>query len=114
MTTSAAQAAAFYDEATREGAVWTLRDDGGYPAPLTANGDRAQPFWSLRSRAELVVARVPAYSGFTIVEVTLDDFRARWLPGLQADGLCVGLNWSGAAATGYDVPAAEVAARLDD
>ena len=33
MTTSAAQAVAFYSEATKDTAVWTLRDANGIPAP---------------------------------------------------------------------------------
>jgi hypothetical protein len=44
MSTSAAQAAAFYTEVVREGSVWTIRDAGGYPAPQTVDGNRAQPF----------------------------------------------------------------------
>ena len=103
MGTSAAQAAAFYDEVLRAGSVWTIRDAGGYPAPPGASGERAQPFWSLRSRAERVVQRIPAYAGFEVVEISLDVFHSRWLPGLRGDGLCLGLNWSGPRAAGYDV-----------
>lgn len=103
MTASAAQAAAFYDEARREHSVWTIRDANGIPAPLNAEGVRSMPFWSLRSRADRVIDQVDAYAGFEPVEVSLDEFRQRWLPGLARDGLLVGLNWSGASATGYDL-----------
>lgn len=112
MRTSAAQAAAFYQEVLRAGSVWTIRDAGGYPAPPDASGEPAQPFWSLRSRAERVVQRVPAYAGFEVVEIDLEAFRSRWLPGLKGDGLCVGLNWSGPRATGYDVSPEDVERRL--
>ena len=112
MTTSAAQAAAFYDEALRTGAVWTISDDGGHPAPRTSDGSRALPFWSLRSRAESVVANVPAYASFSVGEVPLDEFRERWLPELEDDGLRVGLNWSGARATGYDLTPRDVERNL--
>ncbi len=70
------------------------------------------PFWSLRSRAEKVVATVSAYEEFGMVEVTLAEFTSRWLPALERDGLRVGLNWSGPRATGYDVHPSEVAAAL--
>jgi Protein of unknown function (DUF2750) len=70
------------------------------------------PFWSKRSRAEKVVAGVPAYAGFDVVEVTVEEWRERWLPGLEADGLLVGINWSGPHATGYDITPAEVAGRV--
>lgn len=112
MSTSAAQAAAFYEEAVRERAVWGVRDSAGFPAPVNGSGERSMPFWSLRSRAERVVQQVPAYADFEVVEVPLDAFLDHWLPGLERDGLRVGLNWSGRSASGYDVPATEVAARL--
>lgn len=112
-TTSAAQASAFYDEAKRERKVWTVRDNGGIPSPLNGDGSRSMPFWSLRSRAERVIATVPAYEGFEAVEVSLEAFTGRWLPGLAADGLLVGINWSGSHATGYDLTPAEVLSRID-
>lgn len=103
MTISAAQADAFYREAAEAGEVWSVTDAGGFPAPHGTDGARAMPFWSKRSRAERVVAAVPAYAGFEVVAIPLDVFRQRWLPGLARDGLLVGLNWSGNRATGYDV-----------
>ena len=112
MSTSAAQAAAFYTEAVREGSVWGVRDDGGFPSPMTPAGYRAMPFWSLRTRAERVIGSVPAYREFFPVEVPLEAFRSRWLPGLERDGLRVGLNWSGEDATGYDLTAPEVEQNL--
>jgi hypothetical protein len=113
MSTSALQAEAFYEEALRGGIVWTIRDEGGYPAPKTAEGGRAMPFWSLQSRAELVLRNVPAYAGFVIAEVPLSAFLEKWLPDLHGDGLGVGLNWSGKRATGYDLPARDVGRNLE-
>jgi hypothetical protein len=46
------------------------------------------------------------------VEIVLSDFRERWLAGLKNDGLQVGVNWSGATATGYDMSPIEVERRL--
>lgn len=83
--------------------VWTIRDAGGYPAPQTSEGKRAQPFWSSRAGAEKIIETVPAYAGFEPHEVTWDDFCSRWVPGLARDGLLVGVNWSGKRATGYDL-----------
>ncbi len=103
MSISAAHADAFYAESSVAVEVWTVRDVAGFPAPETADGARAMPFWSKRSRAERVVATVPAYAEFEVVAVPLDAFRERWLPGLGRDGVLVGLNWSGEKATGYDV-----------
>lgn len=103
MTVSAAQASTFYAEAIHEGSVWAIRDEGGFPAPTNADGLRAMPFWSLRSRAERIISTALAYRGFSPVEIPLTEFRERWLPRLEADGLRVGVNWSGVRATGYDL-----------
>ena len=113
MSQSASQAAAFYREAARVRTVWTLRDDGGYPAPKNHEGVRAQPFWSSRSRVQKIVSTVPAYSGFEIVDVPLDDFLDKWLPSLERDGLRVGVNWSGPRATGYDIEPSSIRLALD-
>lgn len=111
MSVSAAQADAFYREVVVHSTVWGVRDADGFPAPETPEG-RAMPFWSLRSRAEGIVAKVPAYAGFEVVGLPLDEWRARWLPGLQRDGIRVGLNWSGDRATGFDLSAEDVERNL--
>jgi hypothetical protein len=92
--------------------VWTIRDEDGYPAPLTASGDRAQPFWSLRSRVERTQGQIADYAPFSPEEIPLESFRATWLPNLDRDGIRVGLNWSGTHATGYDLTGAEVERNL--
>ena len=115
MSVSAAQAEAFYKEVLRRRQVWAIRDEGGFPAPQTPEG-RAMPFWSARSRAVKVIENVDAYNGFEPVQLALDAWRSRWLPGLAEDGIRVGLNWSGARAIGYDLDPRDVerslAARL--
>jgi hypothetical protein len=112
MSQSASQAAAFFVEVTRTGHLWTVRDDGGYPAPMDADGRRSAPFWSSEARVRRVIANVPAYAGFVPDELDLTGWRDRWLPGLRRDGLLVGLNWTGPRATGYDFTPDEVLARL--
>ena len=100
---AAAQAATFYRDVARTGRVWTIRDEGGFPAPKNFQGVRAQPFWSSLSRVERIIKNVPAYRGFEPVETTLAEFRDEWLSDLEEDGMVVGVNWSGKTATGYDV-----------
>jgi hypothetical protein len=113
VSVSAAQAAAFYSEVARHRAVWTIRDAGGYPAPRNPDGARAQPFWSSRRRASRIVASVPAYANFEVVEITLQVFKTRWLPCLERDQILVGVNWSGDAATGYDVTPSEIVRNIN-
>jgi Protein of unknown function (DUF2750) len=112
VSTAAAQADAFYSEVLRTGSVWTVRDAEGFPAPMTAEGYRSMPLWSLRSRAERIVATVPSYRTFEVVELSAEEWRRDWLPGLAEDGIRVGLNWSGPGATGYDVESGSVEATL--
>jgi hypothetical protein len=103
MSQASSQAWAFYREVAKTRVVWTVRDDGGFPAPKTSSGKRAQPFWSSRSRVEKIIGSVPAYSGFKAHEVSWDDFCSKWVPGLAKDGLLMGINWSGKRAVGYDM-----------
>jgi hypothetical protein len=112
MSVSAAHETVFYDEIVKNGEVWGIRDAGGLPAPLNGDGDRSMPFWSLRSRAERVIADVPAYGGFEPMAIPVDVWRTRWIDGLESDGILVGLNWTGARASGYDFRPAEVRTRL--
>ncbi len=112
MSISGAHAAAFFEEVLREGQVWTIRDSEGFPAPLGADGVRTMPFWSLASRAEKIVSTVDAYTGFEKVAIPLSEWRSKWLPGLEQDGLLLGLNWSGPRATGYDVEPASALASI--
>jgi hypothetical protein len=112
VSTSAAQAQAFFDELGSEGPVWVIEDDGGVAAPMGSSGRRVMPFWSRRSRAERIIRTVRAYEGFRPLEISREHFASRWLPGLQRDGLLAGVNWSGAGATGYDLTPDEVAVRL--
>ena len=103
MSQAASQAWAFYREVAVTRVVWTVRDEGGFPVPLTSSGQRAQPFWSSLSRVERIIKTVPAYSGFEPYEVSWENFCLKWAPGLQRDGLLVGVNWSGKSAVGYDI-----------
>ena len=103
MTQSAAQASAFYIDVAKNKKVWTIRDLGGFPAPMTPEGKRSQPFWSTYNRVIRIITTVPAYTGFEPFEISWDDFSNNWLPGLDKDGLLVGLNWSGNRAIGFDI-----------
>jgi Protein of unknown function (DUF2750) len=110
---SASQAAAFYSEVAANRSVWTIRDDAGFPAPATNAGQRAQPFWSSRHRAERVIASVPAYVAFRVVQIAWEDFRSRWAPALKRDRILVGVNWSGERVTGYDLDPEDVVRNVE-
>jgi hypothetical protein len=108
MSLSGAHRAAFRREAGREGRVFSIRDPEGMPAPAGDDGRRAVPFWSKPTRAGRVVDQVAAYRGFEVLAVDVDEWLDQWLPRLEKDGMLVGVNWSGARATGYDLTPAQV------
>jgi hypothetical protein len=110
-STSTAHDLAFYRELMRSRRVWTVMDESGLPAPISAGG-RAIPFWSTLKRVELVLEKVSAFRGFTAVELDIDVFFGQWLTGLARDQMRVGLNWSGEGVVCYDVDPKEVSARL--
>ena len=113
MSQAASQAAAFRREVVEGDEVWVVEDDEGVVAPEAAEGRRSMPFWSSRVRAERVVASVPAFAGCRVRRLSVMEFESKWLPGLEADGLLVGVNWSGPRATGYDVEPTDIVGWLE-
>lgn len=71
------------------------------------------PFWSSLARAKKIIKTVPAYSGFEPFEISWDEFRKNWVPGLTRDGVRVGVNWSGVRALGYDIAPEQVAKNVE-
>jgi hypothetical protein len=108
LTTSAAHAAAFRREVPAAGEVWTVLEEGSYIAPHKRDGQRTMPFWSRQSRAHKVVSQVAAFQGLTIVAIPLEEWLGDLLPWLAEQDVLVGVNWSGARATGYDLTVPKV------
>jgi len=108
MSFSGAHRSAFRREAGREGRVFFVRDGEGLPAPVGRGGRRVVPFWSKPTRAGRVVDQVPAYRGFDVAGVDVDEWLDGWLARLATAGMLVGVNWAGARATGFDLTPAQV------
>ena len=102
MGQSASQAHAFYRDVAKNRTIWALCDQGGYAASTNSSGEKVMPFWSSLSRVKKTKNNVQAYSNLEPDEISWENFRTKWLPGLKKDGLLVGLNWSGENAVGYD------------
>lgn len=98
----------FYKQVAATRAVWTIRDDAGIPVPENDDGTKAMPFWSSRSLAELIIKNVADYNGFYPMEISWQDFKEKWGPGMTRDGLLAGVNWSGSTASGPDIVPAEL------
>ncbi|MEV0568166.1 DUF2750 domain-containing protein [Dactylosporangium sp. NPDC050588] len=110
MSTSGAQAAAFFREVAQHRTVWWVRDDQGSPAPLLSTGERAFPYWSSESRARRAAQIWGAQ--FRPVSMALETWRTKELPDLAKDNFRVGINWSGQRLTGWDFTPDEVVNRL--
>jgi hypothetical protein len=113
MSQSSSQASAFYREVAQTGVVWTLRDHGGFPAPIGGGGRRAHPFWSSRSRVATIIQTVPAFAGFEPQQIPWEEFRDKWIPGMTRDRLLAGVNWTGAGATGFDLEPADLQKNIE-
>jgi hypothetical protein len=90
MSISAAHAASFYKEVAKEKLIWSIRDAQGFLSPLSESGRRSMPFWSSRSRAELIIKNVSAYGAFEPVCISWSEFIERWVQGLNRPGFVGG------------------------
>ncbi|GGT22141.1 DUF2750 domain-containing protein [Nonomuraea spiralis] len=113
MSQSGAQAAAFFRDVVARRRLWTVQDGDGCPAPPTARGRRSMPFWSSLAGVEKVIRTAPAYAAMEPREIGVDEWVGEWLPGLERDGLLVGVNWSGRRVVGWDLEVEHVLARLE-
>jgi len=107
---SGSQAAAFFTEVARHRVVWYVRDDLGSPVPEISSGERAFPYWSSESRAQRAAGIWGG--GLRVASTSLEAWRTAALPELAADGLRVGVNWTGPRLVGWDFTVAEVVNRL--
>ncbi|WP_318218926.1 DUF2750 domain-containing protein [Streptomyces sp. SCL15-6] len=110
MSTSGAQAAAFFREIALTRTVWWVRDDEGSPMPVSSSGQPAFPYWSSQTRAQ----RAAQLWGpqFRAVAMPLDHWRSAALPDLAGEDVRVGINWSGQRLTGWDFTVGDVVNRL--
>jgi hypothetical protein len=75
--------------------VWALRGGMGF-AYCESNEDDEKAvivFWSDRAYAER--ARKSQFPEYEPAKIPLFDFLFRWLPGMSADGVLAGTNWTG-------------------
>jgi len=112
MSIAAAHAHNFFSDVVKNNALWTIRDDAGFPTSTNPSSETSMPFWSSEDRAQRIIDNVLAYRGFTTHRLALSEFLERWLVGLERDGLMVGINWSGTHVSGYDYSPSDVRNRL--
>lgn len=112
MSVAAAQASQFYEQVVREGAVFTFTHEGSllvFPV-----GDReVVPFWSSSARLDKIQREHPKYRKYARKEIPLTEFLEKALPALARGRISVGVNWSGAGLTGYDIPVSDLLRNLE-
>jgi len=88
----------FLEDAVDSGIIWSIvtsDDDDGEFALCDSEekpGTDVMPFFSQEAYAEAVCDG--EWAGYAVRPIELDDFIDNWLPGMQKDGLLVGVNWN--------------------
>lgn len=103
----------FVERVIAEGDVWALEHPEGWAtAPSAVADDLAViPFWSEETRAR--ACATDEWSEYTPSPIPLDDFLEHWLPGMEADGLLAGVEWS-EDLEGVEMPPLELQIILED
>ena len=112
MSVSAAQATTFYEQAVRDGRVFTFEAPDGLLVFLIRDVE-VVPFWSSRGRLDKIQKEKPKYASYGIQETPFDEFYSKTLPWLEEQGIHIGVNWSGESLTGYDLSVSDLRANLD-
>ena len=112
MSVAALNYSKFCSEAPRKGRVYTFTNCGEllvYPV----QGKEVVPFWSSRSRLGKIVVALPKYQRYEITEYSWSEFE-EWLNQLNDEGILVGVNWSGAKLTGFNVSVPDLRAAIEE
>jgi hypothetical protein len=111
MSFAASQASKFYEQVAKQKVLFTLEDDGNYLV-FPINGKHVVPYWSSRTRVQKVIQEHPKFGKFAIGETSLEEFFEKTLPQFREEKIHIGVNWSGARLTGYDLSPEELATNL--
>jgi len=104
---AAAQASKFYEQVVAEGRVFTFTENDEYLV-YPIQGKEVVPFWSSKARLERIQKDHPKYQKYQISEVPLEQFLSEELHLFESEKVSVGVNWSGARLTGYDISAEDL------
>ena len=110
MSISAAHYDKFREQVVTDERVFTFTDRGELLVYPIHSGE-AVPFWSSRSRLEVIQKRLPKYRQWEITELSFIEFWSR-LRELEQEGVQVGVNWSGERLIGYNVSIPDLRAGL--
>ena len=110
-STAALQYDEFKRQVAEERKVFTFTNVGKYLA-YPVRGHEVIPFWSSHSRIVTVKKSHSQYQRYEITEMGLDEF-IQWFPQLAAEGIHIGINWSGKRLIGYDISIQHLKAAIE-
>ncbi len=84
----------FIDQSLENEVVWGLLSEQGWAQLESENYEDASviPFWSDKSYVENFITS--EWTNYKISKIPLEEFFNDWLPGMDEDGILVGINWS--------------------
>ncbi|MCK8515605.1 DUF2750 domain-containing protein [Methylonatrum kenyense] len=102
----------FIESAVDRGQVWGLLDEEGWALTPAADDETVMvlPLWSDEDDAS--AAATDAWSDYRTESIAVDELLEHWLPGLEADGHRVGLDWT-PDLEGVEVPPLELQLDLE-
>ena len=112
MSIAAAQANQFYEQVVRERKVFTFTEDDSFLV-FPVGGQEVVPFWSSRTRLDRIQRGHPKYCSYVCEQISLTSFLEITLPDLAEENISVGVNWSGARLTGYDLSVSDLVRTLE-
>ncbi len=83
----------FLEQVVASNVVWGIANENGWAACESEDYDEASviPFWSSKEYAEAYIKfEWPRYQP---KQISLQEFIENWLPGMDEDGVYVGINW---------------------
>ena len=94
----------FFDEVVATGYLYSFMNDEGIPLGTEREkGTRVMPFWSSQHGAEQMIALFPGDHSYKPIRIALPEFEHNWLPGIERDGLLIGINWINRPAESIDL-----------
>jgi len=110
MSAAGSQYDRFCSDVVRNQRVFTFTSSGDLLV-MPVHGHEVVPFWSSLERLKQTVKRHPKYAAYEMTEMGFEEFQ-KWLDQLSDEGVLVGVNWSGARLTGYDVSVTDLRSAL--
>lgn len=111
--TAQARFNAFLERVIETGDIWALEHPEGWATAPSSEDDDSDviPFWSSEEGAQ--AAATDEWAEYIPAPIPMDAFLEHWLPGMDADGLLAGVEWT-PDLEGVEMPPLELQILLED